>query len=139
MYTQIFLSTLQFTLFRAEFDSGHNAHILTLSRLLVLFYREEKDQSRLVREFLTYMSLGRTLHNYISIDISVSEVVTVQTTAGIGGLLQPFLCIPSLSNPSTMYLNPVSFSRPTSCRPSPHAGGISISSELQDTAGRGQW
>lgn len=55
---------LQFTLFRAEFDSSQNAHILTLSRLLVLFYREEKDHSRLVRECLTYMYLRHTLHNY---------------------------------------------------------------------------
>lgn len=91
---------------------------------------------------MSYLHVPETyiaqLH-FFSVDISVSEVVTVQTTAGIGGLLQPSLCIPSLSNPRIMYFNPALFSRPTSCRPSPYAGGISLSTDLRDTAGKGQW
>ena len=40
---------LQYALFRAQFDASPNtAPVLSLSRLLVMFYREDKDHSRLV-------------------------------------------------------------------------------------------
>ena len=49
----------QYALLRAQFDGSPNAHVLMLSQLLVLFYKEEKDHSRLVRhsagDVSTYM------------------------------------------------------------------------------------